>query len=171
MVQPKGTRVTLEAPQDVRIDDAKLKFVGWVIGGRQERSRTVSLTLDDAIKAVAYYEGEEAAPGSKASPLHVALTATVAQSCVHRLTHDVTLSWKITGGRPPVRIEAHLTYPDRHVENVGLKPIEGVQDFPISVPDGGGLHVGIVATDVGKATSSAETTVKLISCDQAQAPE
>jgi hypothetical protein len=41
-----------------RIDEAELKFVGWVIGSRQERSRTVSLTLDDAIKAVAYYELE-----------------------------------------------------------------------------------------------------------------
>jgi hypothetical protein len=145
--------------------------VGWVIGARQERSRTVSLTLDDAIKAVAYYEGEEAAPGAKPSPLHVGLTATVAQRCVQRLTHDVTLSWKVTGVRPPVRIEAHLTYPDRHVENVGLKPIEGAQDFPMSVPDGGGLHVGIVATDAGKITSSAETTVELRPCDKAQAPK
>ena len=171
MVQPKGTRVTLEAPQDVRSDHAKLKFVGWVIGGRQERSRTVSLTLDDAIKAVAYYEGEEAAPGSKASPLHVALTATVAQSCVHRLTHDVTLSWKITGGRPPCASRHTLLIPTGTLRTWDLSRSRACRDFPISVPDGGGLHVGIVATDVGKATSSAETTVKLIPCDQAQAPE
>ena len=146
------------------------KFVGWVIGGRRERSRTVSLTLDHAIKAVAYYEGEEAGTGSKPSPLQVDLTAKATQPCVQRLTHEVTVSWKVAGGRPPVRIEAHLTYPDRHVENVGLKPIEGVQDFPLSVPDGGGLHVGLVATDAGKATSSAEATVELRPCDKAQAP-
>jgi hypothetical protein len=83
--QPQGTRATLEAPQDVRTDNAELKFVVWVIAGRQERSRRVSLMLDDAFKAVAYYKGEEVAPSSKPSPFHVDLGANATKRCVQRL--------------------------------------------------------------------------------------
>ena len=124
----------------------------------------ISLKVDEAVKAVAYYEGEEGVPNPKAKPLHAAVSASAQQVCVQSFTHELVLSWEISDGQPPVAVRAEITYPDQHVENMGLKPIEGSQAFPMTFAEGGNLKVKIVATDDSNATTSAESSVDLKSC-------
>ena len=59
---PPGTEVTLEAPPEIAGEGRTLKFLGWAIsGGRSESQPRISLKVEGAMKAVAYYELSEEA--------------------------------------------------------------------------------------------------------------
>jgi hypothetical protein len=160
----KGTEVTLEAPAEIRQHGGILKFAGWVISGKQEAQSKITLKIEEAIKAIAYYEREELIPDSRAKPVNVSVSASAKQLCIQNFTHELTISWEVTDGQRPITVRAEITYPDKHVERIEFKPIEGSQAFPVSSPNGGTLKVRVIAKDSGNATSSAESIVELKEC-------
>jgi hypothetical protein len=142
-----------------------LKFAGWAIPGkRSEAQNKITLKIDEAAKAIAYYEREKGVADEKAKPLHVSLSTSVQQVCVQSFTHELTLSWKVSDGQRPVTVQTEITYPDKHVENVELKPIEGSQSFPMTFPKGGSVKVKVIAQDSRNVSSSAESSVQLKPC-------
>ncbi len=165
LTPPKGTEVSLEAPREFRRIDRVLKFAGWVIPGRPPVTGTkVSLRVDMAVRAVAYYENDRRIPDPKAAPLRVAVSARAQQMCLQEFTHSVVLSWEIGDGRRPVSLFAEMTYPDRTLNRIELKHFEGSQEFPISSSQGGKVRIKVTATDSAEAHSSAETNVELKPC-------
>jgi hypothetical protein len=156
--------VTLEAPEEVEVNGVELKFAGWAIGQRSETSRKITLNADEATKAVAFYEGEEAGEGRKAKPPETTISASAQQVCVQSFSHGVRLAWDVSEGRQPVAIKAEIAYPDKHIENMELKFIRGDQTFPVTYPGGGKVNVKVVATDADNASSSAEASVELKPC-------
>ena len=113
----KGTDVSLEAPKEFRKSDRVLKFAGWVIPGRPPVTGTkITLRLDEAVRAVAYYEKDKRIPDPKALPLLIAVSARAQQMCLQGFTHSVVLSWEVTDGQRPVSLSAETTYPDTNLE-------------------------------------------------------
>ncbi|HSS79106.1 MAG TPA: hypothetical protein VLV54_20465, partial [Thermoanaerobaculia bacterium] len=52
-----GTEVSLEAPGELVVEGRTLKFIGWAISGeRAESEPRVTLKVEGAMKAVAYYQ-------------------------------------------------------------------------------------------------------------------
>ena len=173
LAPPKGAEVTLEAPRDVRVNGVELEFAGWVIAGqRSERTPKITLRVDEATQAIAYYEGEEEPANPKAKPPVAALRTSADQMCAQSLTHSLLLSWNVSDGSAPIIVRAEIAYPDKHIENIELKSSEGSQLFPMSFADGGNLAIKIVATDFSGASSSATSTVRLEPCaGAAQVPQ
>jgi photosystem II stability/assembly factor-like uncharacterized protein len=164
LAPPKGAEVTLEAPMELRRDDAEMKFVGWVIDGRFSGAEPqITLKLDEAAKVVAYYEGEESITG-KGPPPHATVSTSAQQICAQGLTHELIVSWDVSDGQPPLTIQADILYPDNHAERLGFKFAEGSQMFPMSFATGGSVKVKLMATDSTNASSVAESNVELKPC-------
>ncbi|MET0168453.1 MAG: hypothetical protein ABW318_26110, partial [Vicinamibacterales bacterium] len=162
---PEGAEVYLEAPREIRVRGAELKFVGWAVPGlRPDISTRITLKMDAAVKAVAYYEQEEEVVNTKAPPLQLAASAAASQVCVQSFTHELRMTWAITGGQRPAVVRLEITYPDQHVEQVELKPLEGSQTFPMTFPKGGRVTVNAIATDSSNGRASVQSSVELAPC-------
>lgn len=165
LTPPKGTEVSLQAPGELREENEVLKFVGWANPGKRSSPQTkISVKLAEAVKAIAYYEREKRIPDPKAKSLHVTVSTDVKQICVQSFTHELTVSWEVTDGQRPVSVRAEIIYPDKHVERVEFKPIEGSQTFPVNAPKGGDVKVKVMAVDSAKASSAAESKMRLKPC-------
>jgi len=79
-------------------------------------------------------------------------------------THELNVTWAILGGQRPAVVTLEIAYPDRHVEQVELKPIEGSQSFPVTYPKGGRITVKATATDAGDGRAVVESSVELPPC-------
>ena len=172
LAPPKNGEVTLEAPRDIRVNGVELEFAGWVIANqRSKRAPKITLRVDEATQAIAYYEGEEEAANPKAKPPVAVLKTSAERMCAQSLTHSL-LPWNVSDGSAPIIVRAEIAYPDKHIENIELKSFEGSQLFPMSFADGGNLAIKIVATDSSGASSSATSTVRLEPCaGAAQVPQ
>lgn len=165
IVPGKEEEIVLEAPAEIRTKDALLAFAGWALpGGKHASSRRVTLKAEEAMQAVAYYEEAKAIPDPSAKPLRVTASASVRQLCVQNFTHELAVSWEIIDGRRPASTRVEITYPDRHVEIIELKPLQGTQPFPMSYPAGGTLRVRTIATDSTDKPAVAESTLRLAPC-------
>jgi hypothetical protein len=156
--------VTLAAPAEIRNDDGTLLFAGWVIDGRRDARKTIAIKADEIAKAVAYYELKDRARTPRAAPLYVSVSGTVKDLCVVGASHELTLSWKVAGGQPPVLTRASITYPDESTENGTLKPLSGSREIPVNFPAGGNARIRVTSEDSAKATSSADVVVSLKPC-------
>jgi hypothetical protein len=70
-----------------------------LVSGRRLRGK-IALKADEATKAVAFHEGEEAGEGQKAKPPEITISASAQQVCVQSFTHALQLSWDISEGVP-----------------------------------------------------------------------
>ena len=162
---PEGEEFYLEAPQTLRTGGAELRFVGWSVPGRRgDTNPRLALKLSEAMRVVAYYEQEEESKDPKAPPLRLTASASARRVCVQSLTHELNVTWAILGGQRPAVVTLEIAYPDRHVEQVELKPIEGSQSFPVTYPKGGRITVKATATDAGDGRASVESSVELPPC-------
>src|SRR5262249_37274250 len=160
-----GVEASLEAPKEVRQDNEVFRFVGWAIPGkRNENNVRITLKLDEATRAIAYYEKVASTPDAKAKPLQVAVSTSVKQICVSSLSHEFTISWNVSEGQRPADVRAEITYPDNRVESIQLKPINGSRSFPVNYPTGGDIKVRVIAEDVTKKPASADSVVTLKPC-------
>ena len=157
--------VVLEAPAEIKKEDAVLRFVGWAFpGGKRSSERRIVLKLSEAVDAVANYEEARSIPDKDAKPLRVTASATARRVCVQNLTHELLLSWEIVDGQRPARMRAEIGYPDRHRETIELKPVQGSQPFPLNYPAGGTIIVKMIATDSTDKPAVSESTVRLEPC-------
>ncbi len=157
--------VVLEAPAEIKKEDAVLRFVGWAFpGGKRSSERRIVLKLSEAVDAVANYEEARSIPDKDAKPLRVTASATARRVCVQNLTHELLLSWEIVDGQRPARMRAEIGYPDRRRETIELKPVQGSQPFPLNYPAGGTIIVKMIATDSTDKPAVSESTVRLEPC-------
>jgi hypothetical protein len=159
------TEVTLEAPAEISASDGRLKFVGWAIPGKlREVRRQVTLKISETTKAIAYYELKARLLSLKAEPPHVLVSAGAEQVCAQGFTHQLNLSWERSGGLEPVIVVLEITYPDKHIETIELKPLEGSQQYPLNSPQGGEVRIKMTAKDSSNASTSAGASVQLQPC-------
>jgi hypothetical protein len=160
-----GAEVVLEAPAEVKTEDAVLGFVGWTLpGGKGSSERRIVLKPSETVDLVANYQEAQSIPDKDANPLGVTATATARQVCVQNVTHELILSWEILHAQQPASVSAEVAYPDHHAERIGLKPIQGTQSFPMNYPDGGTVRVKMIATDSTDKSAVAESAVPLEPC-------
>jgi hypothetical protein len=139
--------------------------VGWSVPGKKPgRQPTITLKLDEAARAVAYYEKTKSITDPKAKPVQIAIKAEARDVCQRGYSHEVTIHWSVTEGQRPVSIRAEIIYPDKHIENVELRTNEGSRPFPTDYPGGGEIRVKAIADDSTKQNASAEATVQLKPC-------
>ncbi len=161
----RGSDVVLEAPKEIRQENGLLRFMGWAIPGKKPgRDSRITLKIDDATRAVAYYEKEKSNANPKAKPLRVSVSTEAREVCEQGFTHELKLSWEIMDGQRPATVRAEITYPDQHTESVELKPIEGSRLIPMNYPQGGEIKVKVIAEDFTKQSASANSAVKLKLC-------
>lgn len=160
-----GSEVSLEAPAEVRDRDAILTFAGWAIdgGGRDARNR-ITVKLEEVTKIVAYYELKERVRPARSDPPKASLVASAQEVCVAGFSHELTLSWEVTGGQPPVSIRAYLTYPDKSADNGEVRPPIGSRQIPVNFPAGGRVAIRLTAEDSAKGRSSVQADVALKAC-------
>lgn len=164
---PTGVKeqVSLEAPPEIRDHSGAFRFSGWLVNGKPGGTTTkVTLTINEATQAVACYEREKPASTGKAAPLRVTLTSDARQVCVPNFSHELTISWSTTDGTPPVVVRAEITFPDRHVENFGLKGFEGSKSVPMNYPGGGAIKIKMIAQDAAKQEATSEASPSLKPC-------
>jgi len=160
-----GVEASLEAPKEVRQENEVFRFVGWAVPGKRgESNPKITLKLTEATRAVAYYAKIASAPNAKAKPLQVTVSTSVEPRCVSSLSHEFTISWSVSEGQRPVEVRAEITYPDKRIENIQLKPITGSRSFPANYPNGGEIKVKIIAEDVSKQSASADSIITLQPC-------
>ncbi len=161
----EGAEITLEAPREIRTRNAILEFQGWALPGhRSGRRNTITVKAGEAAKAIAYYEEEKLILDPKAKPFRLTASAAARAVCVQSLTHEVVVTWQILGGQRPAKVRLEITTPDRQVENVELKPIEGSQAFPMTYPAGGDVTVKATAMDSGGGSAATQSSVQLQAC-------
>jgi hypothetical protein len=157
--------VVLEAPTEVKTKDAVLRFVGWALPrGKRSSERQIALKASEAVKAVANYEKAQSIPDKGAKPLRLSASATARRLCVQNVTHELVLSWEILDGQRPATVRAEIVYPDRHVEQIGLKPIQGTESLQMNYPAGGVVSVRLIASDSTKKQAVVESTARLEAC-------
>jgi hypothetical protein len=162
---PEDAEITLEAPREVRTRDAQMRFVGWAVpGSRREMRSRITLKMSEALRAVAYYEEENRIADPNARPLRLTASASARPVCMQSFTHELRVSWAIHDGQRPAVARLAITYPDRHVEHVELKHIEGTQTFPMTFRNGGRVVVNTVATDEANARASTQSSIDLAAC-------
>jgi hypothetical protein len=164
-----GSEISLHAPAEIRDRDAILSFVGWVINGKPAGYRNrISLDLEEGSTVVAYYELKNRLPPSRPAALTVALSANAQSVCVAGFSHEVTFSWDVPGGQPPVLLRADIAWPDGSGENRELKSINGSSPIPVDYPAGGKVTIRVIAEDSRKRSASAESVVVLGPCRPVQ---
>ena len=162
-----GMEVTLEVPKEIRQKTALLRFLGWSVPGKKPGTQPkITLKLNEASKAIAYYEKTKSLTDPTAKSVQIAITTDVREVCRPGFTHEVTVRWDVTEGQRPVSIRGEITYPDKHVEHVELRSLEGSRPFPMDYPRGGEVKVKAIADDGSKQRASAGATVKLKPCRQ-----
>jgi hypothetical protein len=120
--------------------------------------------MNEALRAIAYYEEVERLPDPTAKPLRLATSTRARTVCVQSFTHELHVQWAIIDGRRPAVARLEIAYPDGHVEQVELKPIEREQAFPMTYPKGGRVIVSAFGTDEGNGRASTQTSVELPPC-------
>jgi len=164
-----GVEAALEAPKEVRQENDVFRFVGWAIPGKKgENNPKITLKLNEATRAIAYYEKVSSTPNAKAKPLQVTVSTSAKPICVSSLSHEFTVSWGVSEGQRPVGVRAEITYPDKRTETIQLKPISGSRSFPVNYPSGGEIKVKVIADDVSKQTASADSVVTLKPCKESK---
>jgi hypothetical protein len=160
-----GAEVVLEAPADVKTEDAVLRFIGWALpGGKGSSERRIALKASEAVQAVANYEEAQSIPHMAAKPIRLSASATARRVCLQNITHELALSWEILDGERPAEVRAEVAYPDRHVELIGLKPIQGTESVPMNYPAGGVVRVKMVAEDGTKRPVVVVAEVRVEAC-------
>ena len=165
LLLPAGAEITLEAPPEIRTRDSEMRFVGWAIPGARGQTRArITVKMDEALRAVANYEEEEQIPDPDAKPLRLTASASARPVCVQSYTHEMRVNWAIQDGQRPAVVRLAITYPDRHIERVELKDIQGIQLFPMTLPNGGRVIVDATAMDEDNASATAQSSIDLTPC-------
>jgi hypothetical protein len=105
-----------------------------------------------------------AADTGSLQPLNVSSSATARQVCSSNFSHELMVTWKVTGGRPPIQVTIEITGPDGKVETIKDLPLEGERKFQLNYPGGGSVKIKVVAKDASNSSSSAQSSVQLGKC-------
>ncbi len=186
-VADAGPDQTVNAGSTVQLDGSKSRGVGqliyqWEIVAKLEGSQAaisdlsamkpsfvadlpgeyvVQLLIKDATGAGAV---DRAIIEANPARLQVTTTATAKQVCSPNFSHELTVTWKVTGGRPPISVTIEITGPDGKVETIKDLPLEGERKFQLNYPGGGSMKIKVTAKDASNSSSSAQSSVQLGKC-------
>lgn len=105
-----------------------------------------------------------AQPASPSGDLNVSVSTNTKQVCSSGISHELTVSWKVTGGQPPVSVTMEIIDPDGRAQTfVGLS-LEGERRLLLNFPRGGSVRINLIVRDAGGSQSSAQTSVQLGAC-------
>ncbi len=140
--------------------------MGWAAVGEpaQTQDTNASLTLKGDTIALAYYELKERIPDPSAGPLNITVSASAEPVCIQSFSHELTVSWAVSGGQRPAAAQIEITNPNGQVGTFGVKPLSGSQIFPLSFLEGGRVNIKAIATDWTNSSSSQESSVELKAC-------
>jgi hypothetical protein len=157
--------ISLEAPGEVKTEESVLRFAGWALpGGKRSAERRIILKASEALNAVANYSEAVSISDENAKPIRLIASARAERLCVQNVTHELVLTWEILNGQQPTNVHAELAYPDGHVEQIGLKPIQGTESFSMDYPKGGTINTKIIAVDKTNNPAVAQNAVRLEAC-------
>jgi hypothetical protein len=155
--------VTLEAPLEVAVYDARLEFAGWTIDGKRgEPQNRITVNLDQLSSLVANYSVRQMAPRRNADRMSVSMNVAVRDVCVAGFSHELTLTSEVTGGQRPIKARLDISYPDKTGETTDLK--QSSRQIPVNFARGGLVTIRVTATDASKGTASAEHLTRLKPC-------
>jgi hypothetical protein len=186
-VADAGFDQTVSAGSTVQLDGSKSSGVGrlvyqWEIVQKPEGSQAaisdlsavkpsfvadlpgeyvVQLLIKDATGASAV---DRAVITANPATLQVATTATAKQVCSPNFSHELTVTWKVTGGRLPISVTIEITGPDGKAETIQDLPLEGERRFQLNYPGGGSVKIKVTAKDASNSSSSAQSSVQLGKC-------
>lgn len=95
--------------------------------------------------------------------LSASADANATQVCSSQFSHELKVSWQITGARSMPQVTIEITGPDGSVETLSTQTLEGARTFTLSYPGGGSANVKVLVKD-GGSSSSAQASVQLGTC-------
>jgi len=97
-------------------------------------------------------------------PLSVITEATAKQVCGAQFSHELTVSWKVSGVQLATDVKIEVIGPDGKVETLGTETLEGSRRFSPAYPGGGPMKIKVTAKDASNSSSSAQSSVQLGAC-------
>lgn len=97
-------------------------------------------------------------------PLSVSTNATAKQVCGRQFSHELTVSWKLSGVAASTTVKLEITGPDGKVQTLGTPLLEDSRTFTLAYPGGGSATIKVTAQDTGGSSSSAQSSVQLGKC-------
>ncbi len=158
----QGTQLTVEALKEVQVVGKTLIFVKWEsdVGVRSDQA-TLSLRLEkDTILVARYRVPEQPSTG----PLTVNVSASGKQVCGSTFSHELAVTWKVSGGKPPVQVGIEIIGPDGETASIPFLPLEGTRKYQLQYPGGGSVKIKVVAKDASNSSASAHSSVQLGKC-------
>lgn len=109
-------------------------------------------------------EKSQTIPLGAIDPGRVTINATAKQTCNSDFSHELRVSWKLTGAQPPASVTIKITGPEDKVETITDPPTEDTRTFQLHHPGGGEAQIAVVAKDASNASASAQSSVQLGKC-------
>jgi hypothetical protein len=158
----QGAQLTLEVSREVKIAGKTLIFVKWESdGGASSNQTTLSLRLEKEMLLIARYRVPEQ---PSTGPLIINVSASGKQVCGSSFSHELTVNWKVSGGKPPVQVRIEITGPDGETASIPFLPLEGTRTYQLEYPGGGSVKIKVTAKDASNSSSSAQSSVQLGKC-------
>jgi len=99
-----------------------------------------------------------------AGPLRIQVSAKATQVCGPSFSHELEVSWKISGGKPPYQVTIEITDPSGLTQTFSAEALEGTKKFQLNFPGGGMVKIKATVRDSGGSSASAQASASLTPC-------
>ncbi len=96
--------------------------------------------------------------------LSVSVSASATLTCGSEYSHELEVSWKVTGGTPPYDVTIKIIGPDGSEESVGVSELRGERSFRLTFPGGGRVKIEICVQDAEGSSASTSASASLSPC-------
>lgn len=96
--------------------------------------------------------------------LRMLVSTNTKRVCSASVSHELTVSWRVTGGRPPVSVTMEIIDPNGIAQRFTDLPMDGERRFSFNFPRGGSVQITMVVKDAEGSQASAQTSVQLSAC-------
>jgi hypothetical protein len=96
--------------------------------------------------------------------LRILVSTNTKRVCSSTVSHELTVSWRVTGGRPPVSVTMEIIDPNGIAQRFTDLPMDGERRFSFNFPRGGSVQINMTARDAEGSQASAQTSVQLGAC-------
>nr|BAL58746.1 hypothetical protein HGMM_OP2C294 [Candidatus Acetothermum autotrophicum] len=105
-----------------------------------------------------------ARPVAPPDNLRIFVSTNTKRICSSSVSHELTVNWRVTGGRPPVSVTMEVIDPNGIAQRFTDLPMDGERRFSFNFPRGGSVQINMMVRDAEGAQASAQTTVQLGAC-------
>ena len=98
-------------------------------------------------------------PSPKQSgPLTASVSISASPVCGVGYSHELKITWKVSGGKGPISLMLQIKYPDGAVKTIPVSELEGGRTLKLNFPQGGTVNVTIKAQAGGSSASTSAST-------------